>query len=54
MELSVEDRRQLWVNFAHPLNDVVQVIDTESMQVVDTLEPGKHIRVIQRFFVEAN
>ena len=37
------DGRQLWVNFAHPLNDVVQVIDTESMQVIDTLKPGKAV-----------
>jgi protein NirF len=37
------DGRQLWVNFAHPLNDVVQVVDTESMQVVDTLKPGKAV-----------
>jgi protein NirF len=34
------DGRQLWVNFAHPHNGVVQVIDTESLQVTHTLEPG--------------
>ncbi|MCP4329656.1 MAG: protein nirF [Alphaproteobacteria bacterium] len=35
------DGRQVWVNFAHPLNDVVQVIDTETLEIIDTLEPGK-------------
>ena len=31
---------QVWVNFAMPNNDTVQVIDTESMQVIKTLKPG--------------
>ena len=35
--------RQIWVSFAHPRNDVVQVIDTESMQVIKTLTPGKAV-----------
>lgn len=35
--------RQVWVNFAHPDNDVVQVIDIPTMQVIDTLRPGKVI-----------
>ncbi len=35
--------RQIWVSFAHPRNDVVQVIDTESMQVIKTLNPGKAV-----------
>jgi len=34
------DGRQVWVNFAHPLNDVVQVIDVPSRQIVQTLRPG--------------
>jgi protein NirF len=34
------DGRQVWVNFAHPLNDVVQVIDLPSLEVVHTLTPG--------------
>ncbi|MCL2714093.1 MAG: protein nirF [Alphaproteobacteria bacterium] len=34
------DGRQVWVNFAHPLNDTVEVIDTESLKVVHTLTPG--------------
>ncbi len=32
--------RQVWVNFAHPDNDVVQVIDTVSGDVVHELRPG--------------
>ncbi len=35
--------RQIWVSFAHPRNDVVQVIDTEKMQVIKTLTPGKAV-----------
>jgi protein NirF len=35
--------RQVWVNFAHPLNDTVQVIDTMSLQVVHTFKPGKGV-----------
>jgi len=34
------DGRQVWVNFAHPRNDTVQVIDTETLQVVHTFKPG--------------
>src|SRR3546814_13109516 len=34
------DGRQVWVNFAHPDNGVVQVIDTESLSIVATLRPG--------------
>lgn len=34
------DGRQVWVNFAHPLNDTVQVIDTPSGEVVHSLKPG--------------
>ena len=37
------DGRQIWVNFAHPRNDVVQVIDVPSRQVVRTLRPGKAV-----------
>jgi protein NirF len=33
----------VWVNFATPLNDAVQVIDSRSHQVVATLNPGKAI-----------
>ena len=34
------DGRQLWVNFAYPDNDRVQVIDTQTHQVVANLKPG--------------
>jgi len=37
------DGRQVWVNFAHPLNDVVQVIDLPSQKVIETLHPGKAV-----------
>jgi len=37
------DGRQVWVNFAFPDNSHVQVIDTESRQVVKRLEPGKTV-----------
>ncbi|MBI4203880.1 MAG: protein nirF [Betaproteobacteria bacterium] len=37
------DGRQVWVNFALPHNDVVQVIDTESRRIVQTLKPGKAV-----------
>ncbi len=30
----------VWVNFAHPLNDTVQVVDARSMKVVHTFKPG--------------
>lgn len=35
------DGRQLWVNFAFPDNDTVQVIDSETLQIVNTLKTGK-------------
>ncbi len=34
------DGRQVWVNFAHPLNDTVQVIDTVTKQVIHEFKPG--------------
>jgi len=34
------DGRQVWVNFAHPDNDVVQVIDVDSLKVIKTLTLG--------------
>ena len=37
------DGRQVWVNYAFPDNDTVQVIDTETLQVVKTLRPGKAV-----------
>ncbi len=35
------DGRQIWVNFAFPHNDTIQVIDTETLKVIKTLKPGK-------------
>jgi len=37
------DGRQVWVNFAVPDYDRVQVIDTVSRRIVRTLEPGKAV-----------
>jgi protein NirF len=37
------DGRQVWVNFAYPNNDTVQVIDTESRNIVASLTPGKAV-----------
>lgn len=37
------DGRQVWVNFAFPNNDTVQVIDTNSRQIVKILQPGKAV-----------
>jgi protein NirF len=37
------DGRQLWVNFAPPHNDMVQVIDAERRVVIQTLKPGKAV-----------
>jgi protein NirF len=37
------DARQVWVNYAHPLNDTVQIIDTATLKIIDTLTPGKAV-----------
>lgn len=37
------DGRHVWVNFAHPDNDSLQVIDTETLQIVRTIRPGKAV-----------
>ena len=34
------DGRQVWVNFAHPKNNVVEVVDALTLAVVKRLEPG--------------
>lgn len=34
------DNRQVWVNFAFPLNDTIQVIDTKNQSLIKTLTPG--------------
>ena len=37
------DNRQVWVNYAFPHNEVVQVIDVPSRTIVKTLQPGKGV-----------
>jgi len=37
------DGHQVWVNFAYPLNDTVQVIDVPSQRIIKTLKPGKTV-----------
>jgi protein NirF len=37
------DGRYVWVNFAFPNNDTLQVIDTESKTIIKTLKPGKAV-----------
>ncbi|MBT2131632.1 cytochrome D1 domain-containing protein [Aliiroseovarius lamellibrachiae] len=34
------DGRQVWVNFAHPLNDTIQVIDTVTKEIIHEFKPG--------------
>jgi len=35
------DGRQVWVNFAFPDNDTIQVIDTETLKIIKTMKVGK-------------
>jgi protein NirF len=37
------DGREVWVNFAYPRNDTVQVIDVDKLAVANTLKPGKAV-----------
>lgn len=37
------DGRQVWVNFAFPHNDTIQVIDVPTQRIVKTLKPGKAV-----------
>ena len=37
------DGRHIWVNFAHPDNDTVQVIDTMTRKVMKTFTPGRAV-----------
>jgi len=37
------DNRRVWVNFAFPDNNVVQVIDVETQAIIKTLTPGKGV-----------
>ena len=41
--MSRPDEQQVWVTFAHPDNDRVQVIDTRTHEVIETLSPGESI-----------
>lgn len=41
------DNRQVWVNFAFPDNDTVQVIDVPSRAIVHTFKPGKAVLHIE-------
>ena len=34
------DGRHVWVNFAHPLNDTIQVIDTVTKEIIHEFKPG--------------
>lgn len=34
------DGRHVWVNFAHPLNDTIQIIDTVTKSVIHEFKPG--------------
>jgi len=37
------DGRNIWVNFAVPNNDTLQVIDTQTLDIIRTLTPGKGV-----------
>lgn len=37
------DGRNVWVNFAVPNNDTLQIIDTQSLDIIKTLTPGKGV-----------
>lgn len=41
------DNRQVWVNFAFPHNDTVQVIDVPSRKIIHTFKPGKAVLHIE-------
>ncbi len=38
--MSRPDGREVWVNFAHPLNDTIQVIDSVSKEIIHEFKPG--------------
>lgn len=38
--VSRPDGRHAWVNFAHPLNDTIEVVEAASLKVVHRLNPG--------------
>ncbi len=37
------DGRHLWVNFAPPNNDTIQIIDTPTRRVIHTMKPGRGV-----------
>jgi protein NirF len=37
------DGRQVWVNFAHPRNDRIQVIDVATLEIIRELAPGRAV-----------
>jgi protein NirF len=37
------DGRHVWVNFSIPNNDTIQVIDTQSLEIIKELKPGKGV-----------
>jgi len=37
------DAREVWVNFALPDNDTIQIIDVQSLTVTHTMKPGKAV-----------
>jgi len=37
------DGRHVWVNFAIPNNDTIQIIDTQSLAIIKQLKPGKGV-----------
>ena len=41
--MSQPDHRRIWVNFAFPDNDTLQVIDVETARVIHQLTPGKGV-----------
>ncbi|MCP5160798.1 MAG: protein nirF [Hahellaceae bacterium] len=41
--MSRPDGREIWVNFAFPNNDTIQVLDAETLQIKKTLKPGKAV-----------
>ncbi len=41
--VSRPDGKYIWVNFAHPDNDVIQIIDVEAKKIIKELRPGKAV-----------
>jgi protein NirF len=37
------DGKQVWVNFALPYNDTIQIIDSDSLKIVNQITPGKAV-----------